>query len=103
MTDYTVTITDAAQVAGITAAREAYNAALPDYVDEETGEATTHPDTLDTDAAYVQHVVSAAAANYAARYGVTEADKEAFVTKLEESDQDAAASVRTALKMKARG
>ena len=58
METYTVTITDPAHVAGITAAREAYNATLP-----EDGV------PLDTNEAYVQFVMGRAAESYAKQYG----------------------------------
>ena len=57
MESYTVTITDPALVAGITSAREAYNASLP-----EDGV------PLDTNEAYVQFVMSRAAESYAKQY-----------------------------------
>jgi hypothetical protein len=87
MTDFIVTITDQAQLAGITWAREKYNAALPPPPPpppppEEPGamEAAANGDaapelreepaapvqqTLDTDDAYVQWVMEQAAASYA--------------------------------------
>ena len=61
MESYTVTIEDPAHVAGITAAREAYNAALP-----EDGV------PIETDEAYVQFVMSRAAESYAAAYKTKE-------------------------------
>lgn len=59
MAEFTVTISDPAHLAGITAAREAYNASLPE--DE--------PAML-TDAEYVQFVMSKAAESYANQYDV---------------------------------
>ena len=58
METYTVTITDPAHVAGIIAAREAYNATLP-----EDGV------PLDTNEEYVQFVMGRAAESYAKQYG----------------------------------
>lgn len=58
MTTFSVTITDAHQLAGIAAARDAYNAALPEGAP-----------TIDTDADYVQFVMSSAAQSYANEYG----------------------------------
>lgn len=55
MTDFTVTITDEASLAGITAARLVYN---------ETAEAP-----LETDDEYVQFVMEKAALSYAVQYG----------------------------------
>jgi hypothetical protein len=64
MTDYTVSIIDPAYVAGITAAREAYNAALP--VDQDPPAVP-----LATNADYVQFVMAHAAEGYAKQYGLT--------------------------------
>lgn len=65
MTDFTVTITDASALAGITAARIAYNAPLG----ETDQERQAHDDYIATDAAYVQFVMSRAADSYASQYG----------------------------------
>jgi len=82
MTDFIVTITDPAELAGITWAREQYNASLPPPpVPPDTvmgGQAMPAPKpapdleatpqtqaTLDTDDAYVQWVMQNAAASYA--------------------------------------
>jgi hypothetical protein len=59
MADFTVTITDDADVAGITWAREQYNSTLPK--DDEGNPI----DPLNTDAAYVQFVMASAAHSYA--------------------------------------
>lgn len=69
MTVFTITIEDEHQLAGITAARLAYNASLPATVmiDEEE---VPNPDLLETDAEYVQFVMSRAAESYAKQYGV---------------------------------
>jgi hypothetical protein len=61
---FTVTITDPASLAGITAARTAYNASLPPQAD-----GTPSPDTLADDEAYVQFVMATAALSYARQYG----------------------------------
>lgn len=58
--DFIVTITDQAQLDGITWVREQYNAAIPPGED---GTPSTPP--LDSDEAYVNHVMSEAAASYA--------------------------------------
>lgn len=58
MATFIVTITDPAHIAGITAAREAYNAGLaPDEA------------PLATDAEYVEFVMARAAESYARQYG----------------------------------
>lgn len=58
MATFTVTIADPSHLAGLAAAREAYNAALP-----EDGVPVA------TDAEYVQFVMERAAQSYAAQYG----------------------------------
>lgn len=64
---FEIEITDTAQLAGITAARSAYNTTLA--VAE--GEAVEdHAGYIATDAAYVQFVMERAAASYANQYGV---------------------------------
>jgi len=64
METYAVTITDPTHVAGITAAREAYNAALP-----EPAEGETKP-VIETNEEYVQFVMGRAAESYAAQYAL---------------------------------
>ncbi|HYJ44075.1 MAG TPA: hypothetical protein VEW06_06425 [Xanthobacteraceae bacterium] len=59
MADFTVTIEDADQLAGITWAREQYNASLP------TNDAGEPVGALADDTAYVQYVMDNAAASYA--------------------------------------
>ena len=64
--DFTVTIVDASHLAGITAAREAYNNSLP----LESGQdVVDHPDYKATDEDYVQFVMAKAAESYANQYG----------------------------------
>lgn len=58
MAEFTVEITDPASLTGITSAREAYNAALPEDAAP-----------LADDAAYVQFVMERAAESYARQYG----------------------------------
>jgi hypothetical protein len=58
MAKFTIEITDKTKLAGITAAREAYNASL---TEEET--------PLADDAAYVQFVMDKASESYARQYG----------------------------------
>lgn len=55
MADFTITLTDPTHLAGITSARLAHNAALPD-------------DHIPTDAEYVQFVMARAAESYANQY-----------------------------------
>ena len=57
MESYIVTIEDPALVAGITAAREAYNAGLP-----------TDGTPIDTDEGYVNFVMNSAAESYYNQY-----------------------------------
>jgi hypothetical protein len=68
--DFTVTITDPADLAGITAAREAYNAALPVPEAVEGEEPGLPAGYLATDEEYVQFVMAHAAKSYARQYGV---------------------------------
>ena len=65
MAKFSVTITDSAKLAGITAAREAYNATAPNNEDGSPG------DPITTDADYVQFVMDRAAASYASQYGTS--------------------------------
>jgi len=68
MTDFVVSITDAASLAGITWAREQRNASLPpgDPPSEPGGEPGPSPvPPLETDAEYVQWVMEQASASYA--------------------------------------
>ncbi len=59
MAVFSVTITDASRLAGISAAREAYNNAIP----------TDAPGPFETDEEYVQFVMDRASASYALQYG----------------------------------
>lgn len=82
MTTFTVTITDAAKLAGITAARSAYNNTLqpvqatnPDgtpKVDDEQKpvmlSGATHPDYKADDNSYVQFVMDGASESYSKQY-----------------------------------
>lgn len=69
MAVFDITIIEASQLAGITAAREAYNADLPDAFDAEGNAVELKPGSIDTDAAYVQFVMERAAAGYALQDG----------------------------------
>ena len=66
MTDFTVTITDASELAGITAARTAYNNGLSVAEGELVED---HPDYIATDEAYAQFVMGKAAESYAKQHG----------------------------------
>ena len=68
MATFTITITEPAHLAGITSAREAYNAALPGAFDSAGQPILPAPGTLATDAAYVQFVMAKAAESYANQY-----------------------------------
>jgi hypothetical protein len=69
MTTFTITIENESHLAGITAARLAYNASLPETVMVD-GVELPNPDMLEADAEYVQFVMSRAAESYAKQYGV---------------------------------
>lgn len=69
MTTFTVEITNEDHLAGITAARNAYNNSLPQTVTENEEE-VPNPALLETDAEYVQFVMSKAAESYANQYDV---------------------------------
>jgi hypothetical protein len=69
MTTFTVTIEDQAHLDGITAAKEAYNASLPATIKNESGDDVPNSDLLETDAEYVQFVMSKAAESYSKQYG----------------------------------
>ncbi len=67
MAKFTITIDDEAQLAGITAAREAFNLGLA----LTEGQAVEdHPEYLAADKDYVQFVMSRAAESYAIQYAV---------------------------------
>ena len=72
MTDFTITITDERSLAGITAAREAYNAALPAEIADPDNLELSIPNTaiLNTDNEYVQFVMTMASQSYANQYNV---------------------------------
>ena len=63
MTIFTIEITDETHLAGITAARTAYNNAMPDAE-------VANPELISTDGDYIQFVMSRAAESYAKQYGV---------------------------------
>jgi len=70
MATFTITIDDSSHLAGITAAREAYNDLLPLTIIDDEGTEIANPEILATDADYVQFVMSKAAESYAKQYGV---------------------------------
>lgn len=67
MTTFSVTIEDASHLAGITAAREARNASLPQTVKDGEND-VPNPELIATDEAYVQFVMRSAAESYAKQY-----------------------------------
>ena len=66
MTIFTIEIIDETHLAGITAARTAYNNALQPMPDAEVA----NPELISTDDEYIQFVMSRAAESYAKQYGV---------------------------------
>lgn len=77
MTTFTITIADAGHLAGVTAARTAYNNGLSltaaSGVEGEEGYVPAqalvdHPDYISTDEAYLQFVILYAAESYAKQY-----------------------------------
>lgn len=84
MTRFTVEIADPAALAGIAAAREARNSILAQRKADSGDDAPieAHPEYLASDAAYVQFVISAAAASYARQYGLTPSEIEKAETDL---------------------
>jgi len=69
---FPIDITDPAKLAGITAARAAYNDGLPDQL-VDGKPVTPKPGTLATDQEYVQYIVDNAAASYVLAFMTTEA------------------------------
>ena len=70
MTTFNIDIINQSHLAGITAARQAYNTSLPQTTTNEAGEEVPNPDILSSDSEYVQFVMSKAAESYAKQYGV---------------------------------
>ena len=70
MTTFTIEITNDSHLAGITAARLQHNSVLQPTVTDTEGTESPNPDLIDTDAEYVQFVMSRAAESYANQYGV---------------------------------
>jgi hypothetical protein len=69
VTTFTIEITDASKLAGITAARGAYNSSLEATITDEEGNEIANPELLETDADYVQFVMDKASESYANQYG----------------------------------
>jgi hypothetical protein len=69
MAIFNIVITEETQLSGITAARLAYNAALPEKTINDNGEEIPNPNLIDTDNDYLQFVMSRAAESYAKQYG----------------------------------
>lgn len=86
---FTVTIADAATLAGITAARTAYCASLPPVVTVDKGVTTSTPAVCDlpTDNAYFVQRMTDAAASYAKQYDTAGAKKDAFLATLPPAKQ----------------
>ena len=70
MTIFTVEITNTSHLAGITAARLQHNSVLQPTVTDAESVEIANPELIDTDAEYVQFVMSRAAESYANQYGV---------------------------------
>lgn len=70
MTTFSVTINDASHLAGITAAREARNASLPQTIADpnDAEQQIPNPDLIATDQDYVQFVMANAAESYKKQY-----------------------------------
>lgn len=70
MTQFTVTIDSPAHLAGITAARDARNASLPQTIPDpnDAEQQIPNPDLIATDEAYVQFVMTMAAESYARQH-----------------------------------
>ena len=69
MTIFTVEITNTSHLAGITAARLQHNSVLQPTVTDAESVEIANPELIDTDAEYVQFVMSRAAESYANQYG----------------------------------
>jgi len=82
MATFTVTITDPAFLAGITAARNAYNDSLTPVRDKDGNVIGPSLDTITTDQDYVQYVMEKASESYAKNYGVTITTKEKAALQL---------------------
>ena len=74
------------QDAGIRAAREAHNAALPEVYEDVDGEqvaVSPKPGTLATNDEYVQMIMSQAADSYAKQFGLIVAELDAKIVELQ--------------------
>lgn len=83
MTDFTITINDKPMLLGITAAREAYNAALPNVHDEKGNPVDPVPGTIDSDEGYLQMVIEGAARSYAKQHGTDVTEIDSKITELQ--------------------
>jgi hypothetical protein len=70
MTTFTITIENTSHLAGISAARSAYNDSINQVITDDLGNEVPNPELINTDAEYVQFVMSRAAESYANQYGV---------------------------------
>ena len=70
MAIFNIVITEETHLSGITAARTAYNQSLSETILNDQGEEISNPNIINTDADYVQFVMSRAAESYAKQYGV---------------------------------
>lgn len=88
---FTVTITDAVVLSGITAARTAYCASLPPVVTVDKGVTTSTPAVCDlaTDNAYFVQRMTEAAQSYAKQYDTAGDKKAAFLATLSSDKQKA--------------
>jgi hypothetical protein len=68
MTTFTITIDNTSHLAGISAARAAYNNSIPAVITDDLGDNITNPGLIDTDADYVQYVMAKAAESYSNQY-----------------------------------
>jgi hypothetical protein len=69
MTIFTIDITEASKLAGITAARNKYNETLSSTILDEEQNEIPNPAILETDEDYVQFVMDKASESYANQYG----------------------------------
>lgn len=70
MANFIITINNESHLAGITAAREAYNNSISTNIINENGEEIPNPALIKTDSDYVQFVMSKAAESYARQYNI---------------------------------
>ncbi len=68
MTTFNIIIEDTKHLAGISAARAAYNQSIPLTIINDDNEEIENPDIIQTDADYVQFVMTRAADSYSKQY-----------------------------------